>query len=154
NLPRARVARGLCVAHIHGLHRPYHSSIRVCLRPISARRVDLPSPQCQGRQGKSWPSTLRCYHPSFSPPKLTVAQAYRGSKQSANAFRVKNLPYSWLRVTCLMQPGKYPLRLGARKLRGEILHRQFLEPCDASEFAQQFTSCPLADAGNFGERSA
>src|SRR5579864_4105897 len=76
--------------------------------------------------------------PIFSPPKLTVAQAYRGSKQSANAFRVKNLPYSWFRGTCLMQPRKYPLRLRARKLRGEIFHRQFLEPCDASEFAQQF----------------
>src|SRR5579862_4819401 len=92
--------------------------------------------------------------PIFSPPKVTVAQAYRGSKQSANAFRVKNLPYSRLRGTCLMQPRKYPLRLGARKLRGEILHRQFLEPCDASEFAQQFASCPLANARNFGERSA
>ena len=50
-----------------------------------------------------------------------------------------------------MQPGKYPLRLGAWKLRGEILHRQFFEPCDASEFAQKFTSRPLADARNFGE---
>lgn len=53
-----------------------------------------------------------------------------------------------------MQPGEDALRLGARKLRGEIFHRQFLEPCDASELAQQFASCPLADAGNLSERSA
>src|SRR5579864_8763799 len=92
--------------------------------------------------------------PIFSPPKFTVAQAYRGSKQSANAFRVKNLPYSWLCGTCFMQPGKYPLRLGARKLSGEILHRQFLKPCDASEFPQQLASRALANAGNLSERSA
>src|SRR5580700_3112709 len=78
--------------------------------------------------------------PIFSPPNVTVAQAYRGSKQSANAFRVKNLLYSRLRRTCLVQPGEDTLRLGARKFRGEVFHRQFLEPCDASEFAQQFAS--------------
>src|ERR1700746_121819 len=61
--------------------------------------------------------------PIFSPPNVTVAQAYRGSKQSAHAFRIADLPYGGLWRARLMQSSKYSLGQGAREFGSELFQR-------------------------------
>ena len=53
-----------------------------------------------------------------------------------------------------MQSGEYSLSLGARKLGGEVFHRQFPQPGYASKFAEKFASGHFAYSRNFSQGSA